>query len=301
MERLKNTISISIPFLICLALILITLLVPDSVENESSVPFAVFLFALGVILWMKRKKQSSRDIFTLLFIVLGVWEICTAKTAESLNYLLPTPEMVIHTYLSDYRLIGKGIVTTAVFLACGFLVGVILAILLGILVGWNIKAKSILLPIVKVLTPIPPLIYTPYLIVLMPNFFMTSVAIIFLSVFWGMFLNMIFVVSAMDDKLVDMVAVLNVKPHTMYFDILIPYCLPHVMNRLTTAITAAFMVLFNAEMIGNALSGVGWYIQFNAKFAEYTKVVSGIILAAVLVVLINAFIKKMTKVIIVWR
>lgn len=301
MEKKKKVISILIPHMVCLALILITLLIPDSVENASSIPFVILLLALDVIAWMKSKKQASRDIVTLLFVTLGMWEICTAKMADALNYLLPTPEMVINIYLTDYELILKGILTTGLFLTCGFVPGVVLAVFFGILVGWHGRARKILLPIVKVLTPIPPLIYTPYLIVLMPNFFMTSVSIIFLSVFWGMFLNMIFVVSEMDPKLVDMIEVLNVRPRHIYFEILLPYCLPHVMNRLSTAITAAFMVLFSAEMIGNAFSGVGWYIQFNARFAEYTKVVSGMIVAAVLVVLINTFIKKLKSIVVIWK
>ena len=46
------------------------------------------------------------------------------------------------------------------------------------------------------------------------------------------------------------------------------------------------------SMFGNAMSGMGYYIQFNARFAEYTKVVSGIILAGVFIGLVNSLFRK---------
>ncbi len=294
-------LSLILPFAVCAAVILITLIVPGRPENESSLPFVLLLLFMGVSLIFFAKKQASRDIYTLIFVLLGAWEISTAKSGGNLSYLTPTPEMVIHTYLSDYEMILKGIGTTCRFLACGFIPGIVIAVFLGILTGWSLRAKKILLPIVKVLTPIPPLIYTPYLVVILPSFFAASVGIIFLSVFWCLYINMIFVISGMDPKLVDMTKVMNVRPATRFFKILLPYALPSIFDRLPMALTAAFMVLFNAEMIGNAMSGMGYYIQFNARFAEYTKVVSGIILAAVFIAVVNSLFRKAKRAVIGWR
>ncbi|MBQ8088264.1 MAG: ABC transporter permease subunit [Clostridia bacterium] len=293
--------SAFVPVLLCALLAAVALWVPDGVENESHAPFIALLALLGAIGVIEREKQSARDILTLVGALLGAWEIATAKAATSVHFLFPTPEMVLHVYLTDYAQIGKNIATTSLFLLCGFISGVAAATLLGIIVGWSVRAKKILLPIVKVLTPIPPLIYTPYLIVLMPSFFWASVAIIFLSVFWGIFLSMIFAVSGMDQKLIDMATTLNVNRAQLYFHILLPYCLPHAMDRLQQAITAAFMVLFNAEMIGNAFSGVGWYIAWNARFADYTKVVAGIFIAGVFVVLLKSLLRRARSAVVRWR
>lgn len=299
--NLRGVISTSVPFVVCIAVILITLLVPGRAENESSIPFVILLAGMGVSLIFFAKKQSARDIYTLLFVILGAWELATAKTTGNLSYLTPTPEMVLYTYISDHAMILKGIGTTCKFLACGFLPGIVIAVFLGILTGWSLRAQKILLPIVKVLTPIPPLIYTPYLVVILPSFFAASVGIIFLSVFWCLYINMIFVISGMDPKLVDMTRVMNVGPVTRFFRILLPYALPSIFDRLPMALTAAFMVLFNAEMIGNAMSGMGYYIQFNARFAEYTKVVSGIILAGVFIGVVNSLFRRAKRAVIGWR
>jgi NitT/TauT family transport system permease protein len=302
-EKRRNTEIVSgfIPFAACMIVILITLFIPDRIENENNVLFVGLLSGLGISLFFFRKKQSVRDIYTLVFALLGIWEVLTAKTTDHLSYLTPTPEMVLHTYVSDHAMILKGIGTTCTFLACGFIPGVLISVFLGILTGWSLRARKILLPIVKVLTPIPPLIYSPYLVVILPSFFAASVAIIFMSVFWCLYINMIFVIASMDPKLADMTRVMNVKPVTRFFRILIPYALPSILDRLPLALTAAFMVLFNAEMIGNAMSGMGYYIQFNARFAEYTKVVSGIILAGVFIAIMNSLFRRLKKAVINWQ
>ena len=300
-RKSPEIIPVCIPLAVCIAVILITLFVPDTIENDSNVPFAGLLAVLGLSLFFFRKKQSARDIYTLVFTLLGIWEVLTAKTSDHLSYLTPTPEMVLHTYISDHEMILKGIGTTCTFLACGFIPGILISVFLGILTGWSLRARKILLPIVKVLTPIPPLIYSPYLVVILPSFFAASVAIIFMSVFWCLYINMIFVISSMDPKLADMTRVMNVKPVTRFFRILIPYALPSILDRLPLALTAAFMVLFNAEMIGNAMSGMGYYIQFNARFAEYTKVVSGIILAVVFIAIMNSLFRRLKKAVINWQ
>ena len=300
-RKSPEIIPVCIPLAVCIAVILITLFIPDRIENDSNTLFVGLLAGLGISLLFFRKKQSARDIYTLVFTLLGIWEVLTAKATDHLSYLTPTPEMVLHTYVSDHAMILKGIGTTSIFLACGFIPGILISVFLGILTGWSLRARKILLPIVKVLTPIPPLIYSPYLVVILPSFFAASVAIIFMSVFWCLFINMIFVVSSMDPKLADMTRVMNVKPVTRFFRILLPYALPSILDRLPLALTAAFMVLFNAEMIGNAMSGMGYYIQFNARFAEYTKVVSGIILAGIFIAIMNSLFRRLKKAVINWQ
>jgi len=277
-----------------------TVILPDSIENESSIPFLIFIAVIELLAIVRCRTQAGKDLLSLVWILLIIWEFGTAKLASELNFLAPTPEMVIGVYLYDWRLILKGIWSTTSLLLWGFAVAITVGSLMGMAAGWNEKVRRIFLPIVKVLTPIPPLIYAPYMIVMMPSFRSASAAIIFLTVFWGIFLNTIYAVAGMEQQLKDMVKVLNIGPFTLFTQILFPYCLPEIMSRLTISVSAAFMVLFSAEMLGGT-SGVGWYIKFNANFSEYTKVVSGIFVAAVFVVLLNALIKRIQVLAIKWK
>lgn len=52
------------------------------------------------------------------------------------------------------------------------------------------------------ISPIPPLVYTPYVVAVMPTFKIASIFVIFSAVFWPTFQTMIARVSGMDPKII---------------------------------------------------------------------------------------------------
>ncbi|HEX3017415.1 MAG TPA: ABC transporter permease subunit [Caproicibacter sp.] len=283
-----------------LILVLGTVFLPNSVKVSSSIPFLILIVLIEAAVLISRKSRSAQDIAVILYLLLIFWEAGTAKFSTAKIYLLPPPQDVFQIFISDSRLILQGIVSSIQLLLIGFAFSIVLGVGLGIIVGWNVHMREILLPIAKVLTPIPPLIYTPYAIVLLPSFRSASVFIIFCAVFWGLFLSMVHTVAGMNQKLLDSAKTLNIGPTTMFFQILLPYCLPTIKTRLSFSLSAAFMVLISAEMIGGQV-GVGWYVKYSTDFGDYTKVIAGIFLVAFLVTVINWGIKRLTRILIPWQ
>jgi NitT/TauT family transport system permease protein len=60
------------------------------------------------------------------------------------------------------------------------------------------------------------------------------------------------------------------------------------------------MVLTAAELIG-ATSGLGWFVKYYADFADYTRVVAGIILIGVVVTILNKLLSTVEKMLIKWK
>ena len=85
-------------------------------------------------------------------------------------------------------------------------------------------------PIANVLAPIPPTVFAPYLIVLLPTFRTASCFIILLGVFWPQFLNMVVRTSSLDAQLLDNARTLGVRNFTMITRIILPYVLPEVLK-----------------------------------------------------------------------
>ena len=300
LKVLRGKAELLLPHLVFGILVLETLLLPDSVKVAGSGPFLAVVCLIETVCFVKRKSQSARDILSLLYLLLILWESATAKFCSSPNNLFPSPQDVFAVYAGDSSMILAGIGSSLGLLALGFAWSLSLGIVLGILVGWNVRVREVLLPVVKVITPIPPLIYTPYAIALLPSFRAASTFIVFCAVFWGMFLRMIHSVAYMDRRMLDSILVMDVDPAALYFQILFPYCLPSVFSGLSMSLSAAFMVLISAEMIGGQV-GVGWYVKYNTDFGNYTKVVAGIILVGILVTAINTGIKKARAAALPWR
>jgi len=292
-----------LPQVVFLALLWIILFVPNSVENNNPLPFVIFVLALNAAVTpviLKGKNPAVADIFVIVYALLILWELFTAKFPEKPNMLYPTPERIFDIFIQDSKLIWKGIGSSLELLALGYAGGVILGVTLGAAVGGNKKASSVFLPIARIITPIPPLIYTPYAVFLLNTFRQVSVFIVFCGVFWFMFLRTAGTVSRMGDKLKQSVKVLNVKRADYLVNILIPYCLPGILTGISLSLSGSFMVLISAEMLGGK-SGVGWYPKFNANFGDYDKVVAGIIVVALLVTVINIVLKYLSKILIKWE
>ena len=66
----------------------------------------------------------------------------------------------------------------------GYFSALFCGIVLGIIIGTHPKVNKNLKPIIFALTPIPPSMLTPYLIAILPTFFLSSVAVIFIGCFW---------------------------------------------------------------------------------------------------------------------
>ena len=167
----------------------------------------------------------------------------------------------------------------------GVLFGIGFGVGLGLPVGW-IPACGIFYPIANVLTPIPPVVFAPYLIALMPTFRSASAVVIILTIFWPTFLSIIIRVNSIEPRILDSARVLNVSNRTMIRKILLPYVIPSVISGLKVTITTSVMMLTFAEMMG-ATSGMGFYIINYTHYANYTNVVAGIILVGIVVTVLN--------------
>ena len=146
----------------------------------------------------------------------------------------------------------------------------------------------------------PPLIYTPYVVLIMPTFKMASLFVIFLSIFWGTFMGSINNTRFVEKKIINSAIVLNLSVPTILFRIIIPFNLPRIINALPINLATALMTLTAAEMLG-ADNGMGYYVRYSLSFANYTKAIAGIIFIGLVVTLLNAVINLLKKKLIKWN
>lgn len=150
------------------------------------------------------------------------------------------------------------------------------------------------------ISPIPPIIYTPYIVALMPTFRSASVVVVVLGIFWPTFMNTILRVTGIEEKLLESAKALCPDTKTMIFHILFPYVWPGVIRNLRVMLSTSFLILTMAEMMG-ASSGMGYFIKNYSDYANYTNVIAGIILVGIVVTVLNQGIGYLEKKLIKWR
>lgn len=293
----------SLPNLFFLVL-LICMLTPGRRNVDSPVVFAlvVIIIELCYLVYLARNDfyRTGKNIASILFGFFVIWEVATTKINIVNEVLFPSPENVFYVFISQGPLIMRGIITSLTLLGIGFAIAMILGIALGLIVGWVPVLREAIFPIAKVISPIPPVVYTPYVIALLPTFSSASIFVIFLGIFWPTFMNMINSVGSIDKVIIDSARAMNVSTSTMLFKVILPYTLPGIMNGLSVSVSFSFMILTAAEMIG-ATAGLGFFVQKYSAYSDYTKVLTGIIVIGIVVTAINRLIELLKKKIVKWK
>lgn len=284
-----------------LFLMLVFLILQPSVEGTKSyTAFLIIVIAVEAALLANRKKKAAIDIGIIVFAALILWEYITAKVGVKDAMLYPAPENVFNIFVTDYEKILEGVGSSLRLMGLAFALALFFGVGLGLIVGLSDRLSSTVMPIVRVISPIPPIIYSPYAVALLPSFRAASIFVITMTIFWSIFMNMVLSVRQIDRKIMDSARILNLNQSSMILHVLLPYSLPGIINSVSVSVSTSFLVLTAAEMIG-ATSGLGWYIKYNADFANFTKVIAGIFVIGVVVTVLNALISLVKRLLIRWR
>lgn len=268
----------------------------------------MFLAAIALIesLYLARIYREPRRcaalsvITSLVLMLLFAWELAAVNLKIANPILLPPPGEVFEVFADCRALMFKGVFSSLALLGFSMSTALVSGVILGLAVGLNRFQRDIFLPIAKVLSPVPPIIYSPYAVAVMPTFRGAAALIIVLGIFWPTFMGIINRASAMDRRIADSARALGLSPAEMIFHVMLPYLFPGIMSGLHVTLSTSFLLLTMAEMMG-ASSGLGYFIKNYSDYANYTNVIAGIILIGIVVSLLNALLSFAEKRLVKWK
>lgn len=246
------------------------------------------------------KIQTTGDITSLVYFLLISWELSTTKLDLLDKMLFPGPGIIIALFIGELPELFKGFLSSMRLLLAGYGLALATAIPLALVIGWRRRFYRAVNPLTKVLGPIPPIVYIPYAIGMLPTFTISSIFIIFIGAFWPIFINTLNGVFNVEKELIDSARVLNVRERTMLFEIILPGTLPSIISGATIGLVLSFILLTAAEMIG-ATSGLGWYVKYFSDFADYPRVIVGIIFIGMVVTGITYVFDRIEKYLLRWK
>ncbi len=287
-------------------ILLLVQLLPDrsakDVYTGALIAFAVGLEAVTLALSFLIKKKESLtlllDIVGFIFVLLTLWSLATAKFNVLNDLLFPAPGKVLHQFAEDREKIIINIKSSLGITVKGFLLAAAAAIPLGLFLGWNARLGGAATYISKFFSSIPPIVYIPYGIALLPTFRSVSVFVIFLATFWPVFAGTMSGVMHVDQRIIDSAKVLNVPKPEMLFSVILPAALPQIFLGCNQGLSVSFILLTSAEMIG-ARDGMGYYVKYYSDFGDYTRTITGLLVIGIVVIgvtfLFNLLQKRMLK------
>lgn len=293
---------------ILFVVLMLVQLLPDKVSSETHttylIGFAIVLEVLALAASILSKNENglnlSLDIIGFLYALIIVWTLVTAKFNVLNEALFPPLGKVLWQLIQDIGKIYVNIKSSLEIIAQGYLLAVVIAIPLGLFLGWSVRLGNAATYISKFLGSIPPIVYIPYGIALLPTFRSVSVFVIFLATFWPMLASTMSGVLNVDKKTIDSAKVLNVSKSTMLFSVILPAALSQIFIGCNQGLSVSFILLTSAEMIG-AQNGMGYYIKQYSDFGDYTRTIVGLLVIGAVIMLISFLFNKLQGYLLRWK
>ncbi len=243
-------------------------------------------------------------IVPILFVIL--WGILSKKIGNEV--ILPKITSVLNNFAHGTEdFIGLGSLPTNILVSLirvmlGYVAGVILAIPLGLLMGYKNNIYGLFNTFINIFRPIPPLAWVPLVLAwfgvasfatvfniqggevqaFLNNFKFSMVFIIGLGTFFPVLTNTIFAVKTVPKTLIESAKVLGASEKDIFLKILLPASAPTRITGLRTGLGIAWSCLVSAEMLPGSLSGVGYLITHAYELGRTDLVITGVICIGVI-------------------
>jgi NitT/TauT family transport system permease protein len=195
--------------------------------------------------------------------------------------------------------LGRGLLSSLGLLAPALLGACLAGVGLGTIIGLNEGARRVLMPVFRALNPVPPTMLIPYTIAVFPTFWLSSASIIFIGAFWPVLMNTIHGILMLEPRWLDNARCLNLNRFKLVYTVVLPGAMPQIFAGVGSALIFSFILLTVAEMFG-AKAGLGYFVQYYADFAEYDRVIAGMLFLSVVVIAIMLFFDRLQSRVLHW-
>jgi len=247
--------------------------------------------------WLQKLFKQTAVILVLLL----VWEIA------------PRIGIVDRTFFPPFLSVAEGWWGLAVsgdlyahFLASilrslsGFGLAILIAIPLGLVIGWYPLANELLNPALELFRNTAALALLPVFILLLGIGETSKIAIVIFACLFPILLNTINAVRNVDQLLIRSAKSMGLGSYQLFYKVILPASIPTIFTGIRMAGAASILVLIAAEMVG-AKEGLGYLISYTQMNFQIPEMYAGIITIALLGLILNSILVSIEKKLSKWK
>ena len=243
---------------------------------------ALSVLAVVVQTFISRLRHWMRDLCPILaaaVVTLATWETVTAGLHWLPMPYFPSPPGVLDSLVGDRALLFDSTWHSLLLLSMGYSIGVVLALITGICIGWSMRLRYWGMPLLKVIGPIPATAWVPLAMVVSPSSFVAAIGLIALAVWFPVTMLTASGIANTKASYLDVARTLGAGRTYLIFRVAIPAAMPSIFIGLFMGLGTSFLTLIVAETVG-VKSGLGWYVSWAQGWAEYGKVFAALLIMA---------------------
>jgi len=224
-----------------------------------------------------RRLWQALPSLTVIGALIALW---WATVLATHSVIFPTPRAVVSgawELLEDGTL-ARHIAASLMRVGVGFALAVLVAVPLGLWMGWVSGAYRTLNPLFQMLRPISPIAWIPIAILWFGVGDASPIYLIFISSVFPMVVQTTVGVHTIEKRYLRAAENFGVSRHTLFKRVVIPAVLPQIVVGMRIGLGVAWLVVVAAEMIA-LRSGLGYMIMDSRNAGNrYDLVVAGMII-----------------------
>jgi sulfonate transport system permease protein len=249
---------------------------------------------------LRKFMRNKCPILGVATLTAGVWELATSCLGLLPLPYFPGPEGVLSSLVSDRSLLFDSTWHSLVLLTSGYALGVAIALITGVTIGWFGHARYWGMPLLKIVGPIPATAWIPLAMVLAPSALFSAIGLIALAVWFPVTMLTASGITNTRASYLDVARTLGAGQAYLIFRVAIPAALPNIFIGLFMGLGTSFLTLVVAENVG-VKSGLGWYVSWAQGWAEYGKVFAALVIMAGFFSSIMTGLFKLRDRVLVWQ
>jgi NitT/TauT family transport system permease protein len=163
----------------------------------------------------------------------------------------------------------------------GLVAGIMLAVPVGLAMGYNRTVSAALVPVFGFFRPIPPIAFIPLMILWFGIGELSKILLIFAASFNYTVLNSAAGMRAVPEQLIRKGRNLGLTRGQLFTSVMLPAAMPHIFTGIKTSTAVSWAIVVAAELIA-AQEGLGFIIQDAGTFFRITDVFFGIFIVGVI-------------------
>ncbi len=250
--------------------------------------------------WHRRIRLGIIIILSLIIFLLVWWDLSLISGTAAVSTPMATWDALVNLFangdaMSGYTMWHHIAVSLERFLA-GLLIAIIVALPIGLLLGYSNTLREFCSPIVELLRPIAPIAWAPILLFTV-GYTWGPIMVVFIGIFFPLLTNTIFGVQKIDNNLIDAAKTLGASKLQIFYKVMLPCAIPYVMNGIRIGSGIGWMCIVASELYAASGGGIGYFVGLAASVGFWPNVYAGIVIIAILGLLTTSVFDYIYKVI----
>jgi NitT/TauT family transport system permease protein len=182
----------------------------------------------------------------------------------------------------------------------GVSLGIACAVPVGFVLGWYMRARAFIDPVVNFFRALPPIALIPLVIVYFGVDELAKTVILFYASFFAGVIVMYEGVSQIGPLYVRVARTLGATDGEIFAKVIVPLTVPHILTALRVALGVAWATLVASELIA-AQQGLGALIQNASAYFLLDVIYVGIICIGLIALLMDLALRRVSERLVAWQ